>query len=197
MPAHSKRDQIVASGLELVHRQGFAHTGVAAIAATAAAPKGSFYNHFESKEAFGLAVLDRYFDEVRSELSQALLTAPGPPLQRIRGYFGLLRDGSIGEDFACGCLIGNLSAEVSPVSPAIRAHLHDLFGQWRDALATVIGQAQLEGQVRRDILAATLAALLIDAWQGALLRAKVDRTAASIDDFLHVLLPSLLGIVRG
>lgn len=194
MPAHSKRGQIIESGLELVHREGFASSGVAAIAAAAGAPKGSFYNHFESKEAFGVAVLDKYFDEVRGELDE-VLTAPGTPLERIHRYFQLLREGSIGEGFARGCLIGNLSAEASPASPAIRAHLRELLGQWRDAIATVIGQAQREGQARRDVPARTLAALLIDAWQGALLRAKVNRTPDSIDAFIQILLPALLGTV--
>ena len=40
--------------------------------------------------------------------------------------------------------------------------------------------------------AETLAAVLIDGWQGALLRAKVERTSAPLDAFLDILLPSLL-----
>jgi TetR/AcrR family transcriptional regulator, transcriptional repressor for nem operon len=193
MPAHSKRDQIIEGGLDLVHQEGFASTGVAAIAAAAGAPKGSFYNHFESKEAFGVAVLDKYFDEVRDELNQVLLTSDGTPLQRILSYFEMLRAGSVSEGFARGCLIGNLSAEASPASPAIRSHLHELLDQWRDAIATAVSEAQQEDQARCDVPAVRLAALLIDAWQGALLRAKVYRNAESIDDFVHVLLPVLLG----
>jgi TetR/AcrR family transcriptional regulator, transcriptional repressor for nem operon len=196
VPAHSKRAQLIEGGLDLIHREGFARAGVAAITASGGAPKGSFYNHFESKDAFGVAVLDKYFEEVAAELQEALHGTPGTPLDRIRGYFALLRAGSAGEGFARGCLIGNLSAEVSPASPVIRAHLRDLLDQWTAAIAAVIQEAQDAGQARTSIAPATLAALLIDSWQGALLRAKVNRTADSIDAFIEVLLPALLSADR-
>ncbi len=192
MPAHSKRAQLIEGGLDLIHREGFAGTGVAAIAAAGRAPKGSFYNHFTSKDAFGVAVLGQYFEEVRGELDEVLLAAPGTPLDRIRGYFALLRAGSAGEGFARGCLIGNLSAEMSPVSPVIRDHLRGLLAQWTAALAAAVQEAQDADQARADVPAGTLAALLLDSWQGALLRGKVDRTADSIDAFIEVLLPALL-----
>jgi TetR/AcrR family transcriptional repressor of nem operon len=192
VPAHSKRAKLIEGGLDLIHREGFTRTGVAAIAASSGAPKGSFYNHFESKDAFGVAVLDKYFEEVHAELQEALDGAHGTLLDRIRGYFALQRAGGAAEGFARGCLIGNFSAEVSPASPVIRAHLRDLLDQWTAAIATVIEQAQDAGQARTSMAPATLAALLIDSWQGALLRAKVTHAADSIDAFIEVLLPTLL-----
>jgi TetR/AcrR family transcriptional regulator, transcriptional repressor for nem operon len=197
MPAHSKRAQLLDGGLDLIHREGCASAGVAAIAAAGRAPKGSFYNHFRSKDAFVVAVLDRYFEEVRRELDEELLAAPGTPLDRIRGYFAQLRAGSVSEEFARGCLLGNLSAEMSPASPVIRAHLRELLAQWTAALAVVVQQAQDAGQARTDVPARTLAALLIDSWQGARLRRNVDRTADSIDAFAEVLLPALVGARLG
>jgi TetR/AcrR family transcriptional repressor of nem operon len=192
MAKPSKRAPLIEQGVELVHRDGFASSGVAAIAAAAGAPKGSFYNHFASKDAFGVAVLDHYFAGVRTAL-KATIDAPGrPPLARVRAYFALLRELAAADGYARGCLIGNLSAEVAPSSAAMRAHLGALVVEWTDAIARAIAEAQAGGDVRSPAAARTLAALLLDAWQGALLRAKVERSPAPLDAFLDVLLPSLL-----
>lgn len=193
MAGHSKRSQIVEAGLDLVHRQGFASSGVAAIAVAGGAPKGSFYNHFASKDVFGVAVLDKYFEEVRAEFAELLADTAGTPLGRLQRYFDLLREGGTCEGYARGCLVGNFSAEVTPTSPVIRARLQSILSEWRDAIAVVVQQAQDAGQARQDVPAGTLAALIIDAWQGALLRAKVERTSAALDGFAQVLLPSVLG----
>ena len=197
MPAPSKRAPIVEAGLELLHRDGFATTGVAAIAAAGGAPKGSFYNHFPSKDAFGVAVLDRYFGDVEDALSGTVGDTARPPVERIRAYFALLRELGEHDAHARGCLIGNLSAEASPASQAIRDRLGELYAAWTSAIAAAVADGQTDGTIRADITATTLAALLVDAWQGALLRAKVARDAASLDAYLGVLLPALLAPVPG
>ena len=48
------------------------------------------------------------------------------------------------------------------------------------------------GDVRTDCDAKLLGRLLLDAWQGAVLRSKVERKAASLDAFIDVLLPALV-----
>jgi TetR/AcrR family transcriptional regulator, transcriptional repressor for nem operon len=192
MPQHSKRAPLIEHGLELVHRDGFGSSSVAAIAAAADAPKGSFYNHFASKDAFGVALLDRYFEDVRTALAATVGDQRQAPLPRLREYFVLLRELATTHGYARGCLIGNLSAEVTPDSAAMRAHLGWLMHEWTDAIAGTVGEAQAGGAVRSPASAHTLAALLLDGWQGALLRAKVERSPAPLDAFLDVLLPSLL-----
>jgi TetR/AcrR family transcriptional regulator, transcriptional repressor for nem operon len=196
MIAHSKRSAIVEDGLDLVHRAGFANSGVAAIAAAAGAPKGSFYNHFESKDAFGIAILDRYFENVRATLGAILADRAEPATARIRRYFLLLRDIGSRDGFARGCLIGNLSAEVASVNELLGQHLRLLLAEWTSILAAAVEEAQHTGVARADVSAQSLAAILLDAWQGALLRAKVEHTPAALDAVLDVLLPTLLRPAR-
>jgi len=196
VPRTSKRQPIVEAGLELLHRDGFNGTGVAAIAAAAGAPKGSFYNHFPSKDAFGAAVLDRYFDDVRAALATTVADDDLAPVERVRTYFVLLRELGEPEHHARGCLIGNLSAEAAPASAVIRTRLDELLDRWTTAIAGALADGQATGDVRGDVPAATLATLLLDAWQGALLRAKVTRSAAPLDAFLDVLYPTLVAPAR-
>ena len=42
------------------HRKGFATAGLDEILGRVGVPKGSFYHYFASKEAFGLALIERY-----------------------------------------------------------------------------------------------------------------------------------------
>ncbi|HKA72816.1 MAG TPA: helix-turn-helix domain-containing protein, partial [Xanthobacteraceae bacterium] len=52
MPRASLRDRILDAGLRVMFSQGYIGSGVRDIVAAAAAPQGSFTNHFRSKEAF-------------------------------------------------------------------------------------------------------------------------------------------------
>ena len=195
MSQRSKRAAILDAGLGLVRTEGFGHTGVAAISAAAGAPKGSFYNHFASKEAFGIEVLDAYFATIHLALDTTFRSASNAETG-LREYFEHLRRLGEKERFAIGCLIGNLSAETAPISERLRAHLLQIISEWRALIADGVRSAQRRGTVRTDVEASVLAGLLVDAWQGALLRAKVERTPDALDCFLEVTLPSLLGLAR-
>jgi TetR/AcrR family transcriptional repressor of nem operon len=52
-------------------------------------------------------------------------------------------------------------------------------------------EGQRDGSIRVDLAAHDLAVLLLDSWQGALLRAKVERKPAALNTFIDVLLPRL------
>jgi|AraplaMF_Col_mMF_1032025.scaffolds.fasta_scaffold00132_7 TetR/AcrR family transcriptional repressor of nem operon len=191
MARPGKKTELVEAGLELLHRRGFSATSVADIAEAAGAPKGSFYNHFESKDDFGGVVLDRYFADVRAALEETLQNRRKPALARLRDYFVRLRK-YVGQDgYARGCLIGNISAEVSAVSEETRAQLSRLIREWTSSLTACLEEGQRDGSVRTDLAADDLANLLLDAWQGALLRAKVERKPAALNTFIDVLLPRL------
>ena len=75
------KEQIVTTSLNLLHSKGFNATSVQDITDAAGVPKGSFYNHFSSKEALGLEVLQRYTEGVadgRAERAQPGATCAHP-----------------------------------------------------------------------------------------------------------------------
>jgi TetR/AcrR family transcriptional regulator, transcriptional repressor for nem operon len=59
MPRPSAREEIVQAGLKCLVEKGFNAVGVQDITDAAGVPKGSFYNHFESKEALGVEIVER------------------------------------------------------------------------------------------------------------------------------------------
>ncbi len=57
----------------------------------------------------------------------------------------------------------------------MRTKLEASFDHWSGEIAKVIAEAQKAGVVARDLPAETLASFLLNAWEGAVMRSKVDR----------------------
>jgi len=186
----SVRHRIVEAGLRVFLRGGFTASSVQDITEEAGVPKGSFYNHFESKEALGAEIVDLYADggEHRADLRDESL----PPLERLRRHFAGLNRLYTEAGFANGCLLGNFSAELADSSPAIRERLSALFARWSSETEAAVAEAQRRGDVPSDTHASDLAAFLLDAYEGAILRARVDRSPAAFDRFMSFAFDKLL-----
>lgn len=190
MPKPSHRDALVEAGLRTMFRKGYVGAGVREIADAAGAPHGSFTNHFRSKEQFALEVLDTYFEHVRSLMAVADETPS--PRDKIERYLDLVTDRLMGDDFARGCLIGDLSIEAPGHSEPIRARLSDIYQEWIGRFTEWIAEAQRVGEVTDAFDAHDLADLLITGWEGAILRTKVERSRAPLDRFRAIALPAML-----
>ena len=169
------RHHLLTTGLQVLHARGFNGCGVQEITTAANVPKGSFYNHFESKEQFGAEVLGRYWEERASRGQTILSDESKPPLERLHAYF-LARTSEAGlatrapGRFAKGCMIGNFAAELAGQSRLVRDRLGAVFAAWTHMLAGCIREAQAGGVLASDIEPDVLAAFLIDAYEGAVLR---------------------------
>ena len=81
------RQQLIEAGVALLYTQGYHKTGIKQVLDAVQVPKGSFYHYFESKEAFGHALLDHYSSEQLRAISAALADPAHPPLERLRRLF--------------------------------------------------------------------------------------------------------------
>ena len=185
MPRPSLREQIIDAAVATLHRHGFNGSSVQDITEAAHAPKGSFYNHFESKEELAIAALNRYWERVEASLT--LLDGDDiPPRERIARYFGSLNEAARKGGFRTGCMIGNLTAEMAGQSPKARNRLASLLARWTAAIKSCVKQAQADGSMRRDIDPGDAAAFLLNAWEGAVLRSKVDRNSDALTGFERI-----------
>lgn len=191
MPKPNVKEQIVTTSLNLLHSKGFNATSVQDITEAAGVPKGSFYNHFASKEALGIEVLQRYASVAGEHLAMLDDTALEPKA-RLARYFGLLIEANAVNDYNCGCLLGNFSSELSNQIPAIRTALRDSYDEWSARLAVLIAEAQRGGSVSTAQPALELANFIIDAWQGAVLHAKAAKSRAPLERFLVMTLDRIL-----
>jgi TetR/AcrR family transcriptional repressor of nem operon len=186
------RARLLAAGQELIYAQGFAAVGVAEFAAAAGIPKGSFYNYFESKEQYAAEVAAAYWADIEAAYGPILTDPALPPLTRVARYFRALTDDHAGRGFVVGCLIGNLSLELAAISEQTRATLLGVLTRWENALAGCLWEAAQDGQLVAGRNLTELAALLIEAWEGAVMRGKLDRSRTAYERFERVTLPRLL-----
>jgi TetR/AcrR family transcriptional regulator, transcriptional repressor for nem operon len=189
MGRRSMREEIVEAAVEQFHRYGFNAAGVKDITDSAGVPKGSFYNHFESKEALAVVALERYGESMRlPELTDASVD----PLLRLRQHFEFLRDENTGRDFTRGCLVAGFGTEMADHSGLIREGVRLSFETWARAIEAPIAQAQESGQVAAAADAKTLARFVLNAWEGTLISARSDRSEESYEVFFDMVFGTLL-----
>jgi TetR/AcrR family transcriptional repressor of nem operon len=181
----SLKEQIIVAAVETLHQMGFNGSAVQDITDAAGAPKGSFYNHFKTKEDLAVEALDRYWQRVQSSLS-VLSDVSVPPVDRLKFYFRSLNEIAHKRKYQTGCMIGNLSAEMSDQSALIRKRLAVILAAWSRAIEICVREAQADGSMRRDLDAKTIASFLLNAWEGAVMRSKVDKNPAPLEAFEQV-----------
>jgi TetR/AcrR family transcriptional repressor of nem operon len=190
MPKPNVRDQLLSAGLQALHTRGFNATSVQDITDAAGVPKGSFYNHFASKEDLGAAVVQQYSN--KGAARRASLKDPStPPLARLRRHFEALIETARYPD-ASGCLLGNFATELSNQSSSIRENVAEAFAVWTDAVAQVLEEARRAGELPAAAEPRSLAAFVIDAWEGAVLRSKVEKNRAPVDAFVSLIFSKVL-----
>ena len=183
MARPSLRDQILSAGLPVMFRSGYQAASVRDICAAARAPQGSFTNHFRSKEAFAVEVLDRYFDYLKGLMAEALSDQTRTPRQRLKRYLDLITGKLKRERWILGCLIGDFSLQVTSHSQLLRRRLDAIFREWRMLFASCIAAAQSAGEIDSQFDATDLAEFLLASWEGAILRMKVERRPDALERF--------------
>ncbi|GHH66540.1 TetR/AcrR family transcriptional repressor of nem operon [Streptomyces umbrinus] len=195
-PANPRvRESLLDAGLTLFHSQGFNAVGIKEITDTAGVPKGSFYSYYSSKNAFVAAVLDHYWSGIIRDHGSLLSDETVPPMRRLGRFFGALTEDHAERGFALGCLIGNLALELSEEHEEARLRLVAILDHWSSLFAECLTQARDGGAMTAAPEATELASMIIESWEGAVMRGRVDRSRAPYDRFLSVSLPRLLGAV--
>lgn len=191
-PNPNTRDNLIRVGVRMLHESGYTATGIKEIVDAAEVPKGSFYNHFESKEAFGKEVVDFYFGSGLVELRALLENGDIPPLQRLRNYFDGRTRTFQETGYVRGCLMGNLSLEIADHSTSIRVSLAAHFQTWSGLFEACIAKAQETGAIASRQPASLLAQFLLNSWEGALLRMRAEKSDVPLREFTDVVFGSLL-----
>ncbi|WP_324730796.1 acrylate utilization transcriptional regulator AcuR [Pseudomonas paeninsulae] len=187
------REVLLRCGMEILTEQGFAATGIDAVLKRVSVPKGSFYHYFDSKEAFGQAVLRRYADYFARKLDRWLLNETELPLQRLRNFVEDAKTGMAKHQFRRGCLVGNLGQEIIVLPESFRNELEEVLLDWQRRLATCLRQAVSQRQINVDSDCEALAAYFWIGWEGAVLRARLVQDVRPLDVFMNGF---LAGITR-
>ena len=192
MPKPSHRETILTEGLRVVHARGFAGASVRNIIQAAGVPQGSFTNHFASKEAFCLEVLDRYFDDTRALINRTLRNDSLPPLQRLRAFLDATFKFLDRNGLENGCLIGNFSVEASDHSEIIRQRIVEIFEELQQSVAYCLRAAVKVGELSPATECDDIAGFVVTSHQGAVLRSKAERSSVAIERFKRIVFSTIL-----
>jgi TetR/AcrR family transcriptional repressor of nem operon len=175
-PKHIKRERLLDQGVTLLLEKGYHATGLKEILDTVKIPKGSFYMYFESKERFAAEAIHHYIEPFILRLSTHLQNPQLDGLAALKAYYGELIAEVEQSGFKGGCLLGNLMGEIGDTSPLCQKALLDAVDRYADLQKAALQRGQKEGRVRSDKTAQSMADLMLNGWQGALLRMKVEQS---------------------
>ena len=188
MAGSDAKARIVQAAFQLFHEDGYNGTSIQDIVNAAGLPKGTFYNHFKSKELLALEILKQYSSLIHSTLSADSQVSP---LRRLRDHFECLAGAYRSAKFQKGCMIGNLTAEMAATS-VIRKALLTHTRRWSDDIATLLEEAVRWKELPKTTDSRQLSKYLLDFFQGATLRSKLERSGEPIDTFLSVVFSNIL-----
>jgi len=186
--ANELRGKLLDQGVTLLMEQGYHGTGVQELVQGVGVPKGSFYNYFPSKEAFSAEVVKHYIDPFIKQLDAFLQRKDLTADVALRAYFDELIQETERRDFKGGCLLGNLIGEIGDTSDLCQTSLREAVHRYRDKLREGIARGQREGRFRKDMDAKDMADFLVNVWQGALLRMKIERSVRPLAQFCEMLI---------
>jgi TetR/AcrR family transcriptional repressor of nem operon len=192
MANHGTREELIEVGLKQIHSAGYTATGINQILELADVPKGSFYHHFASKDAFAKEILEHYNFGEQKRWESFLGDTKVSPLKRLRRYFKemIAIYGRCGR--SAGCLLGNMTLDVAEHNPALRGVLRKSFDCWQNAIAKTIREAIEKHELPKTANADELAAVLVNAWEGAQVRTKVEQSDKPLELFLDLTFNVLL-----
>ncbi len=162
--------------------QGYHGTGLKELLGNVSIPKGSFYNYFDSKESFCAEAIAHYLKPFIVQVEACLAVPSTDGLTAIQNYFNILINELEEQSFSGGCLLGNLLGEMGDTSDPCLKELSHSVHLYRDKLKEGFERAQAEGIARGDISAETMADLMVNNWQGALLRMKVEKSTRPLKE---------------
>ena len=182
-PVHATKQRLIDAGLRMLLKHGYNDLGIQSLLAETRVPKGSFYHHFKDKEDFALQVVDSYMTQVHAGLDVSLGDPERPPLTRVRNFFEMTLTSYRDEGYM-GCLLGGLGQELSGVSEVFREKIAECFAAIAERVAGCLEEARKRHDIPGDSDVQEMADLLVDCWEGAALRSRLQRSPASLEKML-------------
>ncbi|MCP5231395.1 MAG: TetR/AcrR family transcriptional regulator [Zoogloeaceae bacterium] len=185
------RELLCRAGVAALTQKGFSATGIDEILKSTGVPKGSFYNFFSSKEAFGAELIRLYAHYFARKLDRFFLDESLTPLKRLEAFCEDAELGMARYEFRRGCLVGNLGQEMEALPEAFRGELTAVLEDWQARTARCLEAARQAGEISPAIDCAKWATFFWIGWEGAVLRAKLERRSEPLRLFAQLFVLSL------
>jgi AcrR family transcriptional regulator len=158
MPAAARRERIVDAALEEFASGGYAGTSMGAIAERAGITRAVLYDHFDSKEALYLALLEERNAAFLTHVA-ARITGVGGPRERMRETIDTVFAFAESEPASWRLLFaGDISGEGEPARARLQVHT-ELVGAVAALLAADAQAAGIDPGAREAMVEMLIAAL--------------------------------------
>lgn len=172
------RSRLLEAAVASIRAKGFAATSVDDLCQAAEVTKGSFFYHFKSKDALGVAAAQQWQAATTAFFAAAPYHKPKDAIDRILAYVAFRKAIIAGELAECTCLVGTMVQEVYASSPAIRdACAESIFGHIATLEADFAAAMKACG-IKGDHTPASLARHTQTVIQGAFVMAKAGNDMA-------------------
>lgn len=186
------RERLVTAMREALSSRGYHGIGLNELLATACAPKGVLYHHFPGgKSELAVAAIATVADQLGSSLDTLMQRAGGDPASALAAWMESAQKILEKSGFERGCPLATVALETTPEDQSLRAALATAFATFRERLAAALEGAGIAGSRAR-----CLAALIVSAYEGALLQSRVAGhvqamrdTSAALLDLIRLSLP--------
>src|ERR1700678_4420617 len=182
---HESKTKLLNAAVHVVRAKGYSATRIEDICEAADLTKGSFFHHFDSKEALALAAADYWIEGTGAMFASAPYHLPADPLDRLLAYVDFRKSLLMGELADFTCLAGTMVQEVYDTHPAIRDACNRSISEHAATLVPEIEEAMRQRDMLPDWTAESLALYTQAALQGAFILAKAKHNrevaAATID----------------
>ena len=181
------KEKALAAGLELFSQKGYSNVGLAEILKTAEIPKGSFYHHFKSKEAFAIQVLERYSNCGLVNFKSVLLEQKElSPKERIKTFYSDRANEFEQKQFVKGCLLGDSCSE-GGVSEEFKTFVDEQLDEWQITIERCLEEGKENNQISKTLDTRMMASVILNGWEGAISRMKLSKSRQPLDDFMQSL----------
>ena len=161
------RRKILMAAFEEFYKHGFQGGSLNHIVEVAGTTKGALFHHFAGKQQLGYAVLDEITGPLLQQRWLSPLTDSTDPVADMKQAFRrYVKEDIASGHFVQGCPLNNLAQEMSPLDEGFRKRIDKLYASWRKCYADALTRGIENGKVRKNIIPAEAAALIVASQMG-------------------------------
>jgi TetR/AcrR family transcriptional repressor of nem operon len=175
---HESKTKLLQAALRVIRAKGYSATRIEDVCEAAGLSKGSFFHHFDTKQALALAAADYWIEGTGALFASAPFHAPADPVDRLLAYVDFRKSLLEGELSEFTCLIGTMVQETYDTHPAIREACNRSISGHAATLIPDIEEAIRQRGIEPDWTAESLALYTQATIQGAFILAKAKQSAA-------------------
>lgn len=190
--SEATRLALIEEGIEQLSAHGYHGTGIKQVLDAVKVPKGSFYHYFGSKEAYVAEIISAYNAHSLALFDEFVAQSNLPALEQLKAIYRYMLEKFTEGSCQKGCLVGSIAAEIGNTFELCQEAMQQGVNEWLIRLERLVEKAQGQGEIRTDLAASDLAELIWSAWEGSLIKMKMDGDTHSPQKVILVTLETLL-----